>query len=567
MLKSDTKTMSRSALLDFAPPWCVFIGILLLTASLQSLAGNDSGSDLADTVYINAKFYTVNPDQPWVEAMAVKDGKIQDLGDIRRIQSLADKSTKIVDLGGNMVMPGIHDAHAHLEWSGILSHHECSLPPAANKQQIVDTLKSCETKRPGGWITAAIYSPFIFENLAVNNTFLNEAFPDTPVFLSDYSMHHGLANNKALQLAGISVDTANPPGGKIVRNSSTSQLTGELVETATSLMQSKLPPYGIDVYRRAVKWAMQMSNRYGITSLQAASASKRELGIFRELEEAGELSLRLSTHLVWKYEKWPDSNISEMRQLIKEHNSYSSELIDTRFIKMWLDGAPLPPNLTQSGLNEDGVIDKSMLLFSEKELNELVADLDAGNFTVKMHTAGKGSARAALNAIEYARVKNGNRDKLHELAHAGFVHLDDIARMSELGAAAEMSPALWHMDVPGIDKMPGGYKFRTLQKHKVMTVIGTDWVLMPTPNLFPALEGVLDREEDESVDLASALKMMTINGAKVTRQDHLTGSLEKGKMATFIVLNQNLFKVPVHAISETKVNMTVFEGKVVYQGH
>ena len=532
-----------------------------------SCASQNTQQTLADAVYTNGAIYTVSEDQPWAESMAVKDGRILSIGSKDDVLALIGESTEVVDLGGRMVMPGIHDAHAHLEWSGILSQHECPLPPTADKQKIIKILKACEVSRPDGWVTAATYSPFIFKNLAVNNDFLNEAFPDTPVFLSDYSMHHGLANDKAMALAGITADTPDPVGGVIVKCAGTNKLTGELVETATSLMQGALPPYEMGVYRKAIKWAVDMSTRYGITSLQAASASKREVSIFRELEEAGELPLRISAHLVWQYEKWPDSNLKEMRQLIEDRAKYASEKIDTRFIKMWLDGAPLPPNLTQSDITSEGKIDTSMLLFDEQQLNELVAELDAKGFTLKMHVAGKGAARAALNALEYTREKNGNADKLHELAHAGFVHPDDIARMSQLGAVAEMSPAIWHLDVPGINKMRGGFKFRMLKENAVTTVVGSDWILMPTPNLFPALEGILDREEGESVDLASALRMMTINGAKVTQQEHLIGSLEKGKTATFIVLNQNLFDIPISEVSETQVQMTVLDGEVVYQSN
>jgi predicted amidohydrolase YtcJ len=518
---------------------------------------------VANTVYVNAEIYTVNPNSPWAESMAVKDGKILAMGSMNDIDHLIDTNTTVVDLDGQMVMPGIHDAHTHLEWAGIVWNHECSLPEAGNQDQIVATLKACQRKRPGGWLTAGIYLPFIFKDAKANNDFLNEAFPDTPVYLADYSFHHGLANNRALELAGITADTANPHGGVIVKDTMSGNLTGELVETANSLMQRKVPAYDRQTYVDAVRWSIAMFNRYGITSVQEASASKRLLEILNELDSADELSLRVSAHLVWKYEKFADSNLTEMRQLIEDRNNYNSERIDTRFIKMWLDGAPLPPNLTQGGLDANGNIQTHALLYTQPELNSLVTELDNAGYTIKMHVAGDGAARTALNAIEQTRKLNRKNNNLHELSHAAFVHPDDMARMQGLGAVAEMSPAMWHIDTPGIDKMPGAFKFKSMQDQNVHMVVGTDWILVPTPNLFPALEGMLDREE-ESIDLTTAIKTMTLNGAIVTRQDHLIGSLETGKMATFIVLNQNLFDIPISEISETTVELTVIEDEVVY---
>jgi len=538
----------------------------LVLLILTSLGNHAAPAQTADVIYTNAEIYTMDPRQLWANALAIEGDKFIQVGSNEDIKKFVGKKTIVVDLQERMVMPGLHDAHTHLEWAGIFMHHECSLPHNATQSKIVETLQNCDVRRPENWITAGLYSPFIFEKGRSDNTFLNEAFPNTPVYLTDYSAHHGLANAKALERAGISLTTSDPAGGVIVRDPDTGAITGELIETANSLMQRVIPAYDDRVYRNALQWAIKMSNQHGITSVQEASATRRELLILNELENKNALSLRVSAHLVWQYERFADATLSEIQKLREDRAQYQSSRVDTRFIKVWLDGAPLPPNLTHSDLDDANRVDSDKLLITQKELNQVIASLDKQGFVVKMHVAGKGAARTALNALEYTRKANGDGGPLHELSHAGFIHEDDMQRMSKLGAVAEMSPAVWHLNLPGFDDLSNTFRFKSLKNKGVHTVVGSDWIIMPTPNLFPALQGMLERGE-ESIDLASALATVTINGAQVTQQDHLIGSIEKGKYATFIVLDQNLFKIPVNKIHETAVDMTIFEGREVYEAN
>jgi predicted amidohydrolase YtcJ len=545
----------------------IYRHMALLVSLIVALLGNGSClAQTADVIYINAEIYTLDPKYPWANAVAIQGDKFIAVGSDEDIEKFVGKNTVVVDLLGRMVMPGIHDAHTHLEWAGIFMHHECALPYNATPEMIVETLMDCDIRRPGNWITTGLYSPFIFENGRPDNTFLDEAFPNTPVYLTDFSAHHGLANTKALELAGITVTTSDPEGGIIVRDPETGAATGELVETANSVMQRVIPAYDDGVYREALRWAIKVSNQYGITSVQEASATRRELQFLNELDSNNELSLRVSAHLVWQYENFADTTLSEIQKLREDRARYQTSRVDTRFIKFWLDGAPLPPNFTHSGLDDSNRVVADKLLISQQDLNQALASLDRQGLIVKMHVAGKGAARTAINALEHTRKVNGDSGLRHELSHAGFVHEDDMRRMKSVGAVAELSPAVWHMDIPGFEILSEAYKFKSLQNNGVHMTVGSDWIIMPTPNIFPGLQGMLERGE-ESIDLASALASMTINGAQVTRQDHLIGSIEKGKYATFIVLDQNLFEIPVKKIQETSVDMTIFEGRVVYKAN
>ena len=204
------------------------------------------------------------------------------------------------------------------------------------------------------------------------------------------------------------------------------------------------------------------------------------------------------------------------------------------------------------------------MLFPPDVLNDAVVRFDRMGLKVKLHVAGDGSARTALDAIERARKANPGSEVRHELGHTNLVTPADMPRFAELNAIAEMSPTMWHVLGRLLGDPPrDAWEFGTLHEHGAMLTVGTDWVVTPTPNLFPALEGMLDRG-DESIELPVAVQAMTINGAVAVGKEKASGSLEEGKYANFIVLDRNMFEIPIADISETRVLRTVFEGGTVF---
>ena len=517
------------------------------------------------TVFLNGEIYTGNRNQPWAEALLVRNGKIEAVGTGTDVLAAAGPGPEVVDLQGRMVMPGIHDAHLHLLFSGLKFKYEARLSPDADAETIITELKSCSCAGPkdkhgNQWIIGGEFVPANFTH-GVDNTLLNEAFPDTPVYLYDYSIHHGLANAKALELAGLATDQAQEnPGGRLVRDSTTGRLTGELVEQATWPVQSAIPDYPQEVYLDAVRWAVSRCHEFGITSVQEASASPQALAALRTLDTDGELKLRVAAHLVWREEGFGMATAAELEALIRDRRSWASPHVDTSFIKIWLDGAPLPPHYTQSDLLEDE-IDDSKILVPQDELVEALAKFDADGLQVKIHCAGEGAIRAALDAIEHVRRINGTDGPTHELAHAGFISEADYSRLAGLDVVAEMSPALWHIPEFGLQD---GFRFKSVLAHQGKLTVGSDWIVLPSPNLFPGIQGMIEHGQ-ESVDLATALEAVTLAGAKAVGKEDIQGTLETGKSADFIVLDRNLFTIPTSEIGATVVGMTVFEGDIVYQ--
>jgi len=466
-------------------------------------------------------------------------------------------------------MPGIHDAHIHLLWSGLKFRIECRLRPGADAAEIVEDLcecAKCAGSRLSGWLIGGEFNPNAFRSGSVDRAMLDEAFPDTAIYLYDYSIHHGLANSRALELAGVDASTPDPHGGRYVRRTGSREPTGELVERATWAVKRAIPPYSDDLYRDAIAWAIGMANRFGITSVQEASATLPELEILRDLDAEGSLSLRVAAHLVWKEEAFGGGmSCDALNRLIADRRDYASAHVRTGFVKCWMDGAPLPPHFTQSSIDPTtNRIDASQLVISEDELYEGLLRFDAEGLSLKIHCAGDGAVRTALNAIERVRHTNGDGGPLHEIAHAGFIHPDDRPRLRALRVIAEMSPAVWHYTGPEFAGLADGFKFRTMDALGTRVTIGSDWIITPDPNLFPALQGVLERGH-ESVDVATALRMMTSAGADAVGMSHEFGTIAPGQLADFIVLDRDPFAVPTAAIGATRVLRTFFEGRCVYE--
>ncbi|MEV6338792.1 amidohydrolase [Nocardia vinacea] len=516
---------------------------------------------------VNGRIFTVDEKLPWASAVLVSNKQIVAVGTNKEVLDQAPADTEVIDLGGRMVMPGIHDAHTHLLFSGLKFRYEGRLTQMAGPEQIVQDLENCckshDFDNLTGWVIAGEYTPMAFPDGRPDRAYLDAVFPDQPVFLWDYSIHHGLANSKALELAGITSDTPDPAGGRFIRRPGSTEVSGELVEQATWPVSRAIPDYPAEIYRDALSWAVKVCNSVGITSIQEASAGWQGLRALTELDASDELTLQVAAHIVWREETAGMASLADLERLIDERSKHSSTHVRTDFVKLWLDGAPLPPHFTESRLTDAGEPDRDNILVPPDELRTALLRFDAEGIQVKIHCAGMGSIRVALDAFEEVRRVNGPDGPAHEIAHCTYIDESDYPRFRELGVIADMSPAIWH--IPELEAvLSEGYRFASLRKAGAHLTVGSDWIITPDPNLFPALQGMLQRGE-QSVGLDYALRALTIEGAKAVGLADRQGSVEVGKSADLIVLDRNLFEVDVNEIGGTKVLATIFEGRPVYQ--
>ncbi|MEJ8567008.1 amidohydrolase [Elongatibacter sediminis] len=518
----------------------------------------------ADTVYRNGQIYTVDAGNPWAEAVVIKDGRFLYVGEADGAEVYVGPETDIVDLDGRMVLPGLHDAHQHL-LKGQMRSINCTVSPESDVGQIIQALRVCqkEGKTRGEWIVADVYNGDRFPGGKAHRRYLDEAFPDTPIYLREWSYHHALVNSRALELAGIDRNTPDPDRGRILRDEA-GEPTGELLSKATFLALKAVPPLPPETVRGAVLKTAQMCNEWGITSTQDAASNEEILREIQVLDELEKWPLHTATHIVINHPGSSAMSLEDMDRLVRNRSLYQSRHLDTDFVKLYVDGSPLQPHATDVQMSPDGEIPYERLYDSPNALGQAVARFDRMGIKVKMHAVGTGATHVALNAIAAARAANGDSGLFHDISHSLRYSAIDIPRLVQLGAVAEMSPAIWQIKGPLTRNLADAWAFRTLSATGALVTVGTDWVVLPEPNLFPALSGLLDHGE-ESLSLPEAIKTVTINGAiSIGRQDEI-GSIAPGKIADMIVLDRNLFEVTPADIADTRVLRTVFEGRVVYQ--
>ena len=541
--------------------WLIVLAICSVTTFGEAFAEVVRVRNEADVVFLNGRFYTVDESQPWADAVAIQDGKFVGVGTQSEVEAYVGNSTTVIDLEEKFVLPGMHDAHTHIELNGSKWTSWCNVSESATPQQFISTLKGCAARKgPDEWLVAAAYSPDMFPERQATRNFLDKHFPERPIYIVEHSWHHGIANSRALEIAGIDDLTPDPTAGRIVRDEH-GRATGELIENAVWLVKQHIPPTDPEVLQRLVKWVISAHSRFGVTSVQDAGTTMDVLKALHVLDAEEGLPLHVAAHLVWGQPGLGDASREELDRLVEDRARFSSQRVGTDFVKLIVDGSPMPPHSNHADLDPvAGTIPEDRLLLALKDLNSAVARFDRQGIKVKMHCVGTGAARAALDAIEFARNKNGDSGIAHEVAHSVWYADADLRRVAEVGAVAEMSPAIWHHGWPG---MEDAFPFAQLLKTGALVTAGTDWVILPDPNLLPALEGMVTRQGHE-IPLEDAVRILTINGALSVGKADMFGSIEVGKSADMAILDRNLFEIPQEEIGAVHVLMTVFEGRIVY---
>ncbi|OCT45192.1 hydrolase [Cladophialophora carrionii] len=521
------------------------------------------------TVYVNGNVYTVDPTAPWVEAFAVnEDGTFGTVGTTADLTKVAKEvGAPVVDLKGQFVMPGMHDAHCHLLVASQEKLFEAKLGLDSDPEQTVKKLRdyasSCQhLETVGNWLIGNFYHWRNFKDKKPDRKFLDDAFGDQPVVIREYTTHNIFANTAALKAAGYEENPEDPWDGYYVRRED-GTITGELVEGAAKRMWASIPKGTPESHVEALEYGVKMANRFGFTAVQEASANAVYLEAAKKLDEAGKMTINLDAHVVF----WGAAFSQEVPEtLIHSINGayrYQTKHFNPNFVKFWLDGVPWEPHLTHCPLADDGKPDYHKILVPPKIFADAIERFDKEGRTCKVHVCGQGSARFALDCFEEMRSRRSNGPK-HELAHNMDVHPDDFGRYKKLGITAEMSPAIWHEPEYQPEHNPMSvYPFKGLREAGALLTIGSDWVFAPeTPNIFPGLQALLQGRKGWELDKEDVIRIVTIDGATATNREKMEGSITAGKLANFIILDRDLVKA--EDISTTVVLKTFFEGREVY---
>ena len=552
--------------------------LLALLCMSDLIAGNSKA-------YINGSIHTFDQELTVVDSILVKDGIIQYIGNTDDVISHANEEIEVIDLAGKMMMPSFHDAHAHPVWSGVEAF-KCVLLDINDIEMIKKKLKAClesDLTKATGWLYAGGFNIGLFPSANPHKSFLDSISEEVPIFLSASDGHNALVNSRALELAKITSLTPNPEGAIIEKDPITGEPSGTLREpAASSLVSNLIPPDSDELQEKGLIYAQNLAHQYGITSMVAASEGAKELTSFKRVADRGDLNLRLIACIDLGVTNFAHSR-DEFESIFNNRGIYRHERMRVDCIKIFIDGvlegqtgAVLDPYI---GTNNTGI-----LYLSQEELNATVSKFDSQGIQVMTHAIGDKAVRSILDAYEYAIENNGERDNRHHISHLQLIHKKDIPRFGALNVIANFQAAwalpdewitLVNLPEVGLDRVNRMYPIRSVHDAGGMVAGGSDWAVS-TMNPLVAIETAIRRSdpddeidgtlnEDEKMDLTEMLKAYTINGAYLMHQDHLTGSIETGKYADLIILEENLYEIPHEKISEVKVIQTLLEGETVFR--
>ncbi|EGV62804.1 hypothetical protein PSN45_000877 [Yamadazyma tenuis] len=521
------------------------------------------------TAYINGNVHTVDDKLPKAEAFIVSDdGTFSKVGATEEIKSIASGMT-VIDLKGQFVMPGMHDAHCHLLMASKEKLFEAKLGVYSTPKEIVEQFKEyshgacAHLNTVSNWLIGNFYHYAQFDDKKPDRKFLDEAFGDQPVVIREYTTHNIFANSAALRAAGYEENPVDPWDGYYVRRED-GTITGELVEGAATRLFNSIPKGRLEDNVTALEYGVKMSNRFGFTAVQEASANTIYLEAAQQLEKQGKMTINLDAHVVfYGVGAFPQESVGSLHHTLWNAKDYKSKHFNPMFTKCWIDGVPWHPHETHTPLTEDGKVDYNRLLIPQETFKKYIERFDSEGRVCKVHVCGQGSARFALDCFEALRKKNPNGPK-HELAHNMDVTEEDCKRYKDLNITAEMSPAIWHdPDFQPETNPKSVYPFNHLKKYGALLTIGSDWVFAPdTPNIFPGLQALTENKHGWDMTREEVIKMVTINGAEATSRDTTEGTIESGKLANFVILDRDL--TTAETIADTVVYKTYFEGREVY---
>jgi predicted amidohydrolase YtcJ len=542
----------------------------------------------ADRVFVNGKIWTGDEARPLAQALAVRGDRILAVGSSEEIRALARPDTAFVDLKGRLVVPGFQDSHLHFPGESIDS---VVLDGLATLDAFQTALAEFANARPDiPWITGGGWAYSVFPDRTADKRHIDAVISDRPVYVSERDGHMGLANSKALQIAGITRETADPPNGHIVRDAQ-GEPTGELREAAQRLIRAHVPPRTEeDVYRSLLRH-MDEAAAAGLTSVQNASWSPEHHPAFLRALGAGNLKLRFRFALPIlpgeggaprdHYLKTPlaPEDLTRYKEL---RDAFRGPLIDFGAIKGVLDGTVDAETAVMFEPYTGG--GTGIPFWEPEDLNRTVALYDREGFQVLLHAIGDKAINMALNAFEYAARTNGTTGRRHRVEHVEVPKLSDLPRFKELGVVASTQALFANPDatvlehyavVLGPERAARANAFKLFDDAGAVQAFGSDWGVFdfaPLKGIYCAVTRMTPQGSPEGgwypegrITVEAALRHYTRDGAYASFDEDVRGTLSPGKLADFVVLSEDILTIAPSEILKTRILLTVMGGKDTYR--
>jgi len=542
----------------------------------------------ASLVLLNGNIHTENPAMPRAEAVAVIGSRIVDVGGDDQIRKWVGPETRLVDLDGRLLLPGFNDAHVHF-YQGGRSLAGVQLRSARSPEEFRERIATFAAKLPAGrWI---LNGEWDHENWSParlpSRQLIDDVTGDHPVFVSRLDGHMGLANTLALKLAGIDRNTPDPPGGVIVRDEH-GEPNGILKDAAIDLIARVIPEPGRDEITDALRAAMRYAAVNGVTSVQemanssdASSAGQKlrrdVFAAYEDLLRNGELKVRISVHrplALW-----------EQLATLGVIAPFGDAKLQIGGLKGYADGSlgsstALLFHPYLDAPQTSGLFAEDMIPLSRAQ--ERITGADAAGLQIAIHAIGDRANKTVLDLYEEAERRNGPRDRRFRIEHAQHLRQEDIPRFAALGVIASMQPihlvddGRWAEKRVGPEVIKGTYAFRSLLDSGAMLAFGSDWPVAPMIPLAGIAAAVTRQTADgkhpngwipeQKISVEEAVQAFTVGSAYASFDEKIKGSIEPGKLADMVAISADIFSIPPEEIARTHVVMTVFDGRVIYEG-
>lgn len=573
------------------PSFFALVGALALVVGCASNA-TDPGAATADVVYINGKIYTVDEHQPWAEAVVVGAGKVIVVGENADVEAVTGAETTVIDLAGQFVMPGVFDLHSHpfiTPWYGSMN---LELAGADTKEKILDAVKEYAARHPEKeWIIGGQWLLGMFPNDSPRKEWLDEIVPDRPVALLDQTGHGMWLNSKALEISGITRDTETSQLIVIHKDEKTGGPTGTINEQTLQMVERHIPQASAEEYAETIAEIFEMFLSHGITSQPPAEAQRAPLDAVKVLEKKGRLEQRVFASWDWKTTLNLAYTLEDIEGQIKNRSRYASDRVYPNYVKIFADGGPFSATslllepYEPEFVGEEGVYGGAHMTM--EEFTETFKMFDDWGVGLHIHAMGDRTIRRVVDALEAMKTANGDSGVHHKVAHNTMIQVDDLKRLAAMkGVNIDFSPPIWYPHAgatPGLiaavgeERMNKIYPIRSALESGLSVGQGADWLTAnPTPDPFIAIEAMITRSNpfdenmpgrvnpSEAISLEQALYIATLGGAEVLGVEKTLGSIEAGKFADMIVLDQNLFEIEPDQIYGTEVEITVLNGRFFY---
>ena len=532
----------------------------------------------ADLIITNARIYTVDDAHPLADALVVRGGRVAFVGNARGALALKGPQTRVVDMGGKTIIPGMVDAHGHVAGLGT-ALAIVDLTGAASYDEIVARVANrAKTAPPGQWITGRGWDQNRWGNTAFpTHDKLTAAVPNNPVMLTRVDGHAVLANKKAMDAAKLDASTKDPSGGHIERDASGAP-AGVFVDNAMALVGRVVPPISRDEEKREIQAAIAEAQRWGLTGVHDAGASPSVIDIYEELGKAGQMNFRMYAMISGGRE---ESGVLDKWFARGPQAGLYGGTLWVRSIKLYADGALGSRGAALLDPYSDDAKNIGLLVSPPAFIQEIATKALKAGFQVNTHAIGDRGNRITLDAYEAALNAVPTADHRFRIEHAQILNFADVPRFAKLGvipsmqASHQTSDMYWAGRRLGVERLPGAYAWRALIDAGSIIPNGSDF---PVEQVNPLISfhAAFSRQDAENwppggwypeqrMTRDEALKSITIWPAFAAFQEKELGSLSPGKYADFVVLDQDIMRIPAELVLRTRVLSTWVGGKAVYE--